>query len=74
VGRAGWRGCRQTRAIGDYEPEDLEELRKNPDVTLRGDVVHLRAGVLLSEIYALRDRIPSLDARDKWRIDACLRK
>lgn len=63
-----------TRAIGDYEPEDLEELRKNPDVTLRGDIVHFRAGVLLSEIYALRDRIPSLDARDKWRIDACLRK
>jgi hypothetical protein len=63
-----------TRSLGKYEPEDLEQLRKNPQVTIRGDVVHYRAGVLLSEIYALRDRIPSLDASERWRVDACLRR
>lgn len=62
------------RKLAHYEPEDIEELHKNPHVTIRDGVVHFRAGVLLSEIYALRDRIPTLGARDKVLIDPCLRK
>ncbi|HUQ10479.1 MAG TPA: hypothetical protein VM146_09200 [Steroidobacteraceae bacterium] len=62
------------RALDEYEPDEIEKLRKNPHVTVRSGFVEFHAGVLLSEIYAVRERIPTLDARDKWLVDACLRK
>lgn len=64
-----------TRPLARYEEEDLEELRSNPHVTIDGNVVHIRGGVLLSEVYALRERIPAkLTQTEKILIDACLRK
>ena len=64
-----------TRPLARYEGQDLEELRSNPNVSIDGSVVHIRGGVLLSEIYALRERIPAKLTKDeRWYIDACLRK
>ncbi len=64
-----------TRALDRYDEGDQEELRANPGVTIQGAVVHIRSGILLSEIYALRERMPAkLTDKEKWYIDACLRK
>ena len=41
-----------TRALDEYEEEEVEELESNPDVTIRNGRVEFRAGILLSEIYA----------------------
>jgi hypothetical protein len=63
-----------SRALDEYDEEGLEELRANPDVTIRGGRVHLRAGILLSDIYALRDRLATPSEIERAMIGACLRK
>ena len=64
-----------TRPLARYEGEDLEELRSNPDVTIDGEVVQIRGGVLLSAIYTLRGRIPAkLTPVERTLVDACLRE
>jgi hypothetical protein len=65
---------RPTRALGEYDEDEIEELEANPDVTIRNGMVEYRAGILLSEIYALRDRIPTLGERDQMYVQPCLRK
>ena len=63
-----------TRALDEYEEEEIEELESNPDVTIRNRLVEFRAGILLSEIYALRERIPALPESDQMYVQPCLRK
>jgi hypothetical protein len=65
-----------TRLLEEYDDQRAAELRRNPDVTIRGAEVQFRAGILLSELYALRDRIPHMDEDEKLsgNLDICLRK
>ena len=63
-----------TRALDEYGKKDIRELESNPDVTIRNGMVELRAGILLSEIYALRERIPSLTEQDQVFLRPCLRE
>jgi hypothetical protein len=63
-----------SRALDEYEEEGVEELRANPHVTLRDGRAHVRAGILLSDIYALRDRLANPSEPERLEIDACLRK
>jgi hypothetical protein len=65
---------RPTRALDEYDEDEIKELESNPDVTIRNGIVEFRAGILLSEIYALRERIPALDQRDRILVRPCLRK
>lgn len=67
-------GPQPTRALEEYDEDEIEELESNPDVTVRNKIVAFRAGILLSEIYALRDRIPTLSERDRMFVEPCLRK
>lgn len=63
-----------TRALDEYDEDEIEELESNPDVTIRNGIVSFRAGIQLSDIYALRERIPTLGDRDRSFVEPCLRK